>query len=528
SGSDKNGMSPGLWSGGIQGIPDKNDILDMMVHVRRAGPNTTDSLWMFGGLSLDNTTGNRYFDFEMYQTDVYYDRASSKWYGYGPDAGHTSWKFDAAGNMITPGDIIFSAEYQSSSLTNIEARIWVKKTDWQTVTPTLFSWGGLFDGDGTGAAYGYASIVPKTAGAFYTGLQCGNAEWSGPFRLVLQNNALSTTYTAKQFMEFSVNLTKLGLDPVTAIGGDICGTPFNRIVVKTRASASFTSELKDFIGPTDLFLAARVNVDTEIPILCPVNSISNIYVSNPVSTSTYTWTTPNGRIVGSTTGPSINVDTAGTYIVTQRLQAGCSPYATDTISIAEFSYCEILDNNLIDFNGSFNNQMTHLSWTILHNDLTKSFVIERSTDGINFSPIEQVAAKPSHSERVTYFYDDPLEGMTYRNVYYKIRIVDITSKDKYSSVIKILITNATKNGISIIPNPVKDIMQLSITAKDDGKAQVYIYDQMGKIIRAVVVPVMKGNNVITLNDLAGKPRGIYQAVVKLGNEFFTHRLLLSR
>ena len=78
SGSDKNGMSPGAWTGGIQGIPDKNDILDMMVHVRRAGPNTTDPLWMFGGISLDNTTGNRYFDFEMYQTDIYYDRASQK------------------------------------------------------------------------------------------------------------------------------------------------------------------------------------------------------------------------------------------------------------------------------------------------------------------------------------------------------------------------------------------------------------------------------------------------------------------
>ena len=51
-------MSPALWSGGIQGIPDKNDILDIMMHVRRAGPNTTDSLWMFGGISL-GTTGNR-------------------------------------------------------------------------------------------------------------------------------------------------------------------------------------------------------------------------------------------------------------------------------------------------------------------------------------------------------------------------------------------------------------------------------------------------------------------------------------
>ena len=133
-------MSPAPWTGGVQGIPDKNDILDMYVHVRRAGPNTTDSLWMFGGISLDNTTGNRYFDFEMYQTDIYYDRASAKFYGYGPDAGHTSWKFDAAGNIITPGDIIFSGEFQSGTLTKIEARIWVKKTDWQTVVPTAFNW----------------------------------------------------------------------------------------------------------------------------------------------------------------------------------------------------------------------------------------------------------------------------------------------------------------------------------------------------------------------------------------------------
>src|SRR5215218_1273240 len=78
AGSDKNGMSPASWSGGIQGVPDKNDILDMFMHVRRAGPTATDSLWFFGGLSIDNITGNRYFDFEMYQTDIYYDRPSGR------------------------------------------------------------------------------------------------------------------------------------------------------------------------------------------------------------------------------------------------------------------------------------------------------------------------------------------------------------------------------------------------------------------------------------------------------------------
>src|ERR1051326_736027 len=38
--SSKNGESPALWNPGIQSIPDKNDILDTYMHVRRAGPNT--------------------------------------------------------------------------------------------------------------------------------------------------------------------------------------------------------------------------------------------------------------------------------------------------------------------------------------------------------------------------------------------------------------------------------------------------------------------------------------------------------
>jgi hypothetical protein len=311
--ASKNGESPAIWTPGVQGIPDKNDILDMMMHVRRAGPNNTDSLWMFGGISMDNVTGNRYFDFEMYQTDIYYDRPSQKFYGYGPDAGHTSWKFDASGNILTAGDIIFSGEFQSSTLTNIEARIWVSRTTWTTVVPTTFNWSGQFDGGSPGAAYGYASISPKTAGAFYTGLGSVANTWAGPFGLVLQDNSLAYTnpapasttnskYLADQFIEFSVNLTKLGLDPVTLLGGDICGTPFNRLVVKTRSSASFTADLKDFVAPTDLFIAARAQVETQTPYVCAEGSISKIYVKDSVANSIYTWSTPDGNIIGSTTG----------------------------------------------------------------------------------------------------------------------------------------------------------------------------------------------------------------------------------
>ena len=193
AGSDKNGMSPADWTGGVQAIPDKNDILDVFMHVRRAGPTVTDSLWMFGGISLDNTTGNRYFDFEMYQTDIYYDRATASFYGYGPDAGHTSWQFDAAGNITRPGDIILTGQYQSSTLTNIEARIWVHQSA-LSIIPTQFNWSGQFDGASAGAVYGYASILPKTAGAFYTGLGSNTNTWAGPFQTVLQDNSMAVNY----------------------------------------------------------------------------------------------------------------------------------------------------------------------------------------------------------------------------------------------------------------------------------------------------------------------------------------------
>ena len=56
-GGNKNGMSPANWTGGVGGVPDKTEILDAYVHLRREGATYTvaDELWMFGGLALENT-----------------------------------------------------------------------------------------------------------------------------------------------------------------------------------------------------------------------------------------------------------------------------------------------------------------------------------------------------------------------------------------------------------------------------------------------------------------------------------------
>ncbi|HEY6503838.1 MAG TPA: T9SS type A sorting domain-containing protein [Chitinophagaceae bacterium] len=523
SGSNKNADDPLNWNTPVsQGIPDKNDILDMLVHVRRAGSTGTDSLWMIGGLSLDNTQGNRYFDFEMFQTDLYYNRSALKFENVGPDMGHTSWEFDAAGNITKAGDIIFSAEYQSSSLTFIEARIWVHQSK-LSITPTQFAWSGQFDGASAGATYGYASIQPKTAGAYYTGLQCSNNTWGGPFSIVLQNDALATDYDAKQYVEFSVNLTKLGLDPLTRLGGDACGIPFRRILVKTRASASFTAELKDFVAPFAFFDPPKAVLASEASFICNEGSVTQVYVSNPLSTSSYTWTTPNGNIISIPTGTSITVDTPGTYIVTQQLLSSCSAYAIDTVHILPFSPCSVLSASVFDLQAAINENIAQLKWKVYNNQLAGYFEIQRSADGINFTTVGNInsQALPDYS-----FHDD-IGGLTGPKVYYRIKLSGTDRVIKYSNIINLPVTTS-RNKVTILPNPARDVMQVHVSSATNTRIKIDIFDASGKLVATKIRQVQRGNNVILLDDLAASPAGVYLAMVYTSNELFRQKILLTK
>lgn len=529
NGSNKNGMSPAMWTCPVaQSVPDKNEILDMMVHVRRAlGSTGTDSLWMFGGLSIENTSGSRYFDFEMYQTDIYYDRVSRQFYGYGPDAGHTSWQFDASGNVTVPGDIVFSASYGGGGINFIEARIWINKAS-MSITPQEFNWTGQFDGASASSTYGYASITPNTAGIFYTGIESVNNTWAGPFRLVLGDNSIVSNYTASQFMEFSVNLTKLGLDPVTLLGGNACGMPFRRVLVKTRSSASFTAELKDFVGPFDFFLAPRAVAGADIPFFCGTIGVSRISVTNAVPTSTYTWATSDGHIVGSNIGSYIDVDAPGTYIVTQQLQAGCSTYAMDTVVVTYDPNCTVLDKNVTNFSGRLYNSEVQLNWKALQNRQVNYFVIEKSTDGMHFTNAAKVMAHSPEVAIVDYSATDDVSTLNSPFVYYRLRIYGVDGSVNYTKAIRLTLSAAGKTGISISPNPVKDVMQLNISSANDADMKLYIYDMAGKLLRTESGIVQKGNSVRTYTDFRNWPRGVYSVKVLVGEEQFIQKMVVTK
>jgi hypothetical protein len=496
----------------------------MYMHVRRDGTSPTDSLWFFGGLSLGSNQGNRYFDFEMYQTNIQYNTATQRFSGLGTEAGHTAWLFDAAGNVIRPGDIIFTAEYSSSALTNLEARIWVHQST-LSITPAAFNWGGAFDGDGTSAVYGYANILPKTSGSFYTGLQCELNAWTGAFQLVQKDNSLSTTYDANQFMEFSVNLSKLGLDPLMTLN-DACALPFRRLMVKSRSSISFNAELKDFVCPFTFFNVPAADITTGFPSICPGN-VSRVWVNNAIPTSTYTWQAlGGGNILGSNTGASINIDQPGTYVVSQYLMNGClTTYARDTIAVNASNSCFVLNQHFQEFSlRQIIADQVAVSWSSQLLGVGAYFELEKSEDGKSFYPIQSQVVKSSGLYNTT----DDISNDSPGYIYYRVKYVGGENEVYYSEVQFIKKnTIAGQLSFTMAPNPAVHLVRIKLQSQQSASAELMIRNEIGIIVHRRKVPVQSGTNEWRIDRETGWRAGIYMVELALPNELIRKRLLLQ-
>jgi hypothetical protein len=327
-------------------------------------------------------------------------------------------------------------------------------------------------------------------------------------------------------MEFGVNLTKLGLDPVTLLGGSACGMPFRRILVKTRAATSFTAELKDFVGPFDLFLPSQADAAADLPWLCGTQGVSTLTVNNPIPTSLYVWSTTNGNIIGSTTGPSITVDTSGTYVVSHFLQSGCSLYSTDTVVITYTSSCGILDKSDLNFSAKYFDGNAQLKWTANINALIRQFEVQRSIDGIHFGTIESIEAisgKPSAGYQTI----DKLSGFTAAGIYYRLKITDVNNAVIYSTISKIIVPGNTFK-VAVMPNPVRDKINIHLFSPYATPLEVNVFDLSGKLVHIYRTNLQQGAVSISIPGTEKWPPGMYTLISRTSRETKYEKVIVAK
>lgn len=340
--SSKNAEDPAAWLGGPAGVSNKNDILEVLTHMRRSGNHINDSLWLFTAASMVGTTGSKYYDVELYKNNLGYDAAAGRFASGGPDEGHTQWKFDNQGNITQTGDLIIAVTYNPGEAPVIEVRIWVARSTFAAVNPALFSFSAQFDANSNKSQFGYASIVSK-AGTTAFGSGAGNysstatdTTYSSPWGTI--GKSWSENYEPLQLVEVGINLTRIGIDPnlyATLGSTAACGSFFKSILYKSRSSASFSSSLNDFVGPLDFMRIPVLDYKIQSDTLSCRKTQGALQVSTQTTAGQYNWKSLNGgNIIGSNTDSSdIKVNRSGNYVLQGKVAAGCPVGRTDTVVV---------------------------------------------------------------------------------------------------------------------------------------------------------------------------------------------------
>lgn len=133
---------------------------------------------------------------------------------------------------------------------------------------------------------------------------------------------------------------------------------------------------------------------------------------------------------------------------------------------------------LSDFEAILNKTEVNLSWTSVIEINSDHYSIDRSADGSHWNSIGTVAAKGFSDISVHYAYTDisPFGGVNY----YRLALVDRDGKYSYSDV---KVVRRFVIGLSIFPNPARDIVSLSFGTDAPSELTIRLVNQNGQVMQ---------------------------------------------
>ena len=163
-------------------------------------------------------------------------------------------------------------------------------------------------------------------------------------------------------------------------------------------------------------------------------------------------------------------------------------------------------------------QSVKLRWSSSLESNSREYVVERSSNGIQYVSIGKLAARGQAS--VYEFVDDaPLAG----NNYYRLRLVDLDEKFEHSKAIRITFEKEVL--ITIRPNPAPGFTKVALQGEINGLVNVSIYDQQGRIIKQL--SRQAGPNQPLDIDLSGVNKGVYILKIRAGGILKTEKLVIQ-
>lgn len=208
------------------------------------------------------------------------------------------------------------------------------------------------------------------------------------------------------------------------------------------------------------------------------------------------------RVGGKATGP-INISNNGRQ---------------HSLWFKKFTYSnpvvQTLPITLADFTARLNNKNVLLNWATDMENNASHFTIERSVDGKSFDDAAIVFAEGNSSVRREYSFKDDVSKINSKLVYYRLKMVDMDARYKYSEVVLVRMAGEeSQTNVLVFPNPAVNELRISIPYEWQNKTVSYtIYNSGGTMVKQKVNSSAGQTETMHVADL---PPGIY--LIKTNN-----------
>jgi hypothetical protein len=167
---------------------------------------------------------------------------------------------------------------------------------------------------------------------------------------------------------------------------------------------------------------------------------------------------------------------------------------------------------LTSFNASVEGLSTKLVWNTAEESGITQYIVEKSTDGRNYTAIGTVKAANLKSYSF-------IDAQSADNSYYRLKMVELDGTYKYSYIVSV---KAKLNAsISLSPNPVKNTLMIQ-HPKAATNSHVQILSATGQLIKDIRLST---NAVISNIDMSGLTSGLYHVVYRNGSDIFSKTVL---
>lgn len=250
------------------------------------------------------------------------------------------------------------------------------------------------------------------------------------------------------------------------------------------------------IWDIELAPAAGSPLSISGPSSSAVAVLNSYSLTNAPASTSYNWSFSGGGSPGSSTNanPSVSWASTGSKTVSVAVSNGVCTMATYTKTV---SVQIPLPVDITGFSGTMAGNNAQLTWVSEKETGGRYFVVERSSNGIDFDSIGVVSSKNAQMA-YTYQYTD--RSMSVGNNYYRLRHVDLDNAVYYSKTIVLNNAVASNSGnMQVYPNPAAATLNYRITSEKAGTVILQVYNTAGVMVLSSRVQLSTGISQQSIN-----------------------------